>query len=93
MGQIQPKKFYNRLPHIESRRLASIQNDILENVIHTHTYMNMKSTVEYKIRTIPIPKLPITDIGKKWCLSVSYNKEIPDMYIPLCIFNSTLAQF
>ena len=62
MGQIQPKKFYNRLPHIESRRLASIQNDILENVIRTHTYMNMKSTVEYKIRTIPIPKLPITDI-------------------------------
>ena len=59
MGQIQPKKVYNRLPHIESRRLASIQNDILENVIRTHTYMNMKSTVEYKI---PIPKLPITDI-------------------------------
>ena len=61
MGQIQPNKVYNRLPHIESRRLASIQNDISENVIRIHTHMNMKSTVEYKI-PIPIPELPITDI-------------------------------
>ena len=41
----QPKKVYNRLDSM----LASIQNDILENVIRTHTYMNMKSTVEYRI--------------------------------------------
>ena len=41
----QPKKVYNSLDSM----LASIQNDILENVIRTHTYMNMKSTVEYRI--------------------------------------------
>ena len=35
---------------------------IFQKMSFARTYMNMKSTVEYKIRTIPIPKLPITDI-------------------------------